>query len=424
MTISSGLWFDAKMAREFSLLLAGDALITRPWSHIRATAFVGLIDAIRGADVAIANLETVVHDFSDPAQADAGGVYMASPPVIAKELKWAGFDMLAHANNHSFDYGVPGVLDTIRHVESEGLIIAGSGVDLQHARAPQYFHSNGSTVALVAMASDFVRYGRASYSRPDMVGRPGINALAIRRRQVKMSPLRAWDSLRATISRLFGLPKATLKSSNLEFVIAWGGDIDAADRSANLDVISEAACKADIVVTSIHAHRQPRCLAMFAREAINRGSHLVLIHGPHQIRGVEFYRGRPIFYSLGDLVFESEYVTRLPAEAYQRVGLAPDASSEALRALNDKHMSGLLQNRDAYQAVVAVISIANDGLRRIRLLPIVLNFESSDGTRGRPQLASPEHGKAIIGLIQKRSNGFGTVVSYDPVGNFGEVDLR
>lgn len=43
-----------------SLLLAGDALITRPWSNVRDGSFLSLIDYIRGADVAIANLETVI----------------------------------------------------------------------------------------------------------------------------------------------------------------------------------------------------------------------------------------------------------------------------------------------------------------------------------------------------------------------------
>ena len=148
------------MKREVSLLLAGDAQITRLWSQVREPSFLSLIDAIRAADVAIANLETVIHDFKGHAQADAGGVYMASPPVIAAELKWAGFDMLSHANNHAFDYGAVGVLDTIHHVESEGLIVAGSGADLRAARKPHYFYCNGSTVALIAMASDFVHYER------------------------------------------------------------------------------------------------------------------------------------------------------------------------------------------------------------------------------------------------------------------------
>jgi hypothetical protein len=167
------------MSREISLLLAGDALLTRPWSHVRDADFIGLIEEIRDADVAIANLETVIHEFKGHAQADSGGTYMASPPRIATELKWAGFDMLAHANNHAFDYGASGILETLEHAEREGLIVAGSGPDLQRARAPRYLQCDGSRVALVAMAVDFVSYGKASASRPDLHGRPGINPLSL-----------------------------------------------------------------------------------------------------------------------------------------------------------------------------------------------------------------------------------------------------
>ena len=98
--------------------------------------------------------------------------------------------------------------------------------------------------------------------------------------------------------------------------------------------------------------------------------------------GVELYKGHPIFYSLGDFVFESEYVSRLPAEAYQRVGLAPDAPIEALRASSGKHMSGLLQNRDAYRSIIAMLSIVDGRLSRVRLLPIDLNFKATDGSWG------------------------------------------
>jgi poly-gamma-glutamate synthesis protein (capsule biosynthesis protein) len=127
------------MPRELSLFLAGDALITRPWSHLHDADFLSLIDTIRGADVAIANLETVIHEFKGHAQADSGGTYTTSSPQIAAELKWAGFDMLAHANNHTFDYGASGVLETIAHVEGEGLIIAGSGKGPAKRASPAIF---------------------------------------------------------------------------------------------------------------------------------------------------------------------------------------------------------------------------------------------------------------------------------------------
>jgi poly-gamma-glutamate synthesis protein (capsule biosynthesis protein) len=206
----------------------------------------------------------------------------------------------------------------------------------------------------------------------------------------------------------------------VEVALEWDRRPDPADLNPNLEAIADAASKADIVVASIHAHRQGPWLEKVARQAIDRGSHIVLIHGPHEVRGVELYRGRPIFYALGDFVFETQYITRLPAEAYQRAGLSPDASPEALK---DADVSELQKNREAFEALVAVLDFAQGDLSRLRLLPVDLNFDSKDGSRGRPQLASLDVAKRIVERAASRSARFGTKIRYDPDENVGVVVL-
>ena len=88
-----------------SLFLAGDSIITQPWSHITDPSFQRLIGEIRAVDAAIVNLEMLIHEYRGYAQAESGGSHLAAPPKIATELAWAGIDMVAHANNHTFDYG-------------------------------------------------------------------------------------------------------------------------------------------------------------------------------------------------------------------------------------------------------------------------------------------------------------------------------
>ena len=165
--------------QDLTLFLAGDALITQPWSHVEDPGFLRLVAEMRAADVAIVNLETVIHEFKGHAQADSGGTYMASPPRIAGELKWAGVDMASAANNQAFDYGSIGILETVDHLEAAGLVLAGIGRNLQSARAPAFLKSGGATVGMVSMASTFIPYGRASRSRGDMRGRPGLNPLGL-----------------------------------------------------------------------------------------------------------------------------------------------------------------------------------------------------------------------------------------------------
>jgi poly-gamma-glutamate synthesis protein (capsule biosynthesis protein) len=409
---------------EISLFLAGDALITRPWSHVREAAFLSLLTEIRAADVAIANLETVIHEFKGYAQADSGGTYMSSPPQIAAELKWAGFDMLAHANNHTFDYGTSGVLETIEHLQKAGLVVAGSGKDLQDARSPRYFSCPGGIVALVAMASDFVRYGKASRSRRDLHGRPGLNPLTVTQEGEILLPTPMVNRLRA-ITRLMGLncPKLDGIFFRLGRRAAWAPQIETADLEANLDAISEAASGAELVVASIHAHKQGHWLSEFAHQAIEHGACVIFVHGPHEIRGIELYRGKPIFYSMGDFVYETDHINRFPAEAYERLGLAPDAMVSDLQTASAKLSTALSRQRRVFEGLAACIYMSDGSVIRIRLIPMDLQFDNNRESRGRPQLASPELGSQIIERVAGQSRQYGTQIRYDQNANCGEVVL-
>jgi poly-gamma-glutamate capsule biosynthesis protein CapA/YwtB (metallophosphatase superfamily) len=409
---------------EISLFLAGDALIIRPWSHVRETRFLGLVGEIRAAGVAVANLETVIHEFKGYAQADSGGTYTASPPQIAAELKWAGFDMLAHANNHTFDYGTSGVLETIEHAEKAGLILAGSGKDLQDARAPRYFRCDEGTVSLVSMASDFVSYGKASKSRPDLHGRPGVNPLTVTEEHRIPMPALIASPFRA-VARRIGLKRSFVEraSSRLGVRFHSVARMESADLQANLDAVAEGASKADVVVASIHAHRQGAWLGKFARQTIERGAGVVFVHGPHHVRGIELYRGKPIFYSMGNFVYETEHITRFPAETYERLGLAPDATLSDLQRVRDELPTGLLRERQTFEGFVASISISVGKVTRIRLIPTDLQFDSDGESRGRPQLASPELGRRILQTVAGHSREYGTQISYEPGDNCGHVVL-
>jgi poly-gamma-glutamate capsule biosynthesis protein CapA/YwtB (metallophosphatase superfamily) len=418
--------------RDVSILFAGDALITRPWSHIAEPSFLQLVDEIRAADVSITNLETVIHEFRGYAQHNCGGTYMASPPLIATELKWAGFDMVAHANNHTFDYGSEGVLETIEHVEKSGLALAGSGVDLQQARAPRYFRSKGVVIGLVAMAASFISYGQASRSRLDMRGRPGLNPLSLTsRHKAIVVPPGAAARMRA-LGRFLGRDPRELEDRSFKiglrfhvgrhFGLERSQELSTSHRSANLEAISLATRDADIVVVSIHAHFQGRWLREFAMDAIDLGAAIVFIHGPHAVRGIEAYRGKPIFYSLGDFVFEIESIEKFPAEAYERAGLGESTSAGEFKAVQ-KSLFKHLSRRSAFEGVAAVVRIAEGRASAVRLLPLDLQFDSTEQDRGRPRMASPEVGKRIIEAIAARSKAHGTSVQYDAAANCGYVAL-
>lgn len=404
-------------AEGLGLFLSGDSIITRPWSHVQNPSFLELVAEIRAADVSITNLETVIHEFKGYAQANSGGAYLASPPEVARELRWAGFDVVAHANNHAFDYGSTGVLETLEHVERAGLLLAGSGKDLQEARAPRYCHTSNGTLGLVAMASDFVPYGKASYSRHDMPGRPGINPLTVtggKRAILVPEPMRE----RLRFLTKFGL--SVRRGDHYGLIL--GFQVDPRDLKANLAAIAEAASKSDIVVASIHAHRQGAWLTKFAHQAIEHGANIVFMHGPHKVGPIELYRGCPIFYSMGDFVFEIRYVTRFPAEAYEAVGLPHDAPTHDYA----KARAYKLERPQSYKGIAASVAFATNRKRVacVRVLPIDLQFTAENENRGRPQLASPQLGREIITKLAIISRPLGTRIIYDEMRNCGELILE
>src|SRR6266508_4305419 len=96
--------------------LTGDSIITRKLSVYQEPEFTGLIDLVRGADVAFTNLEMLFHDYESYPMNESGGTWMRADPALIKELSWAGFDLVSRANNHSGDYGVGGMRLTTKYV--------------------------------------------------------------------------------------------------------------------------------------------------------------------------------------------------------------------------------------------------------------------------------------------------------------------
>src|SRR5262249_1349963 len=94
--------------------------------------------------------------------------------------------------------------------------------------------------------------------------------------------------------------------------------------------VREAHELSDVVLLSVHAHEYgedeeapAEFLPAFARRMIGEGASLVVGPGPHLLRGMEIYKGQPIFYSLGNFVGQNELVSRLPADSYERFRVDP-----------------------------------------------------------------------------------------------------
>jgi poly-gamma-glutamate synthesis protein (capsule biosynthesis protein) len=408
----------------FSLALTGDSIITQRLSPYREPEFVSLIELLRGADAAFTNLEMLFHDYEGPPSHESGGTWMRADPRLANELTWAGFDMVSRANNHAGDFGVEGLLQTSRHVRDAGLVEAGVGRSLAEAREAKYFESGRARLALVSAASTFTPSSRAGNTRGDMPARPGLSPLRFTTTYV-VTPERLAD-LRRVASELAG---RTLPEGN---ILNFGGrrymagpkpgtrtEPELEDVTEIARVVKSAASLADLVVVSLHCHESggdrsapADFITAFAHAVIDAGADVFVGHGPHVLRGIEIYKGKPIFYSLANFIFQNESVLRMPADSYEQYDLGPEAqAADYLDARYDFDRRSFPADREYWDSVVATTKWQGRRLTEVALQPITLGFGQPRSQRGRPKFASPADASRILETLTTRSKAFGTAVT-------------
>lgn len=366
-----------------------------------------VVPLFRNADVGFANQEGSIFDLKTfpyyPA-AETGGGLPLSPSTVAGDLKAMGITVVSKANNHATDWGTEGLVYTMKTLAAAGVAFAGSGYDLTQARAPVYLTTaKGIKVAVVDCASSFTPMSVAGppgdrRGQPTR-GRPGISALHVQR--VFLLPPRQIAALRAI------LPAGAASSSAGEIDLgeeAFRGstrlgstwEMDKADLAAILDSVREARKHADFVIFSIHAHEtaqgaasedptpadfEPRLFHM----AIDAGADVVVRNGPHHLNGIEIYKGRPIFYSLGSLFFD------FGGKKTYTISGGPTITFP----------------NDWYETVVPVVRYESGRASEIKLYPMVIESSTSP-TGGAPHPASRASGVRILDRLRTLSAPFGT----------------
>ncbi len=427
------------LAGRLTFVATGDSIISRPVSvYENEPAFRAVADTVRGATVAFTNFETTVFDareFVPPPQAEYGGLWNVATPNEATELKGLGFDMVSRANNHTTDWGVEGMLETDRILDKTGFVHAGSGRDLGEARAPAFFQTAAGRVAMISTASSHSLLSRAAHSRPDIRGRPGLSFLRTVRTVTLDRP--TYTALRnATIAmRVSQTPPGDEEMTFFGTRVTRGDanrmDLRADERDVAevLQQVRSARQQADFVFVTIHTHEPgnwsevpPEFLERFARAAIDAGADMFLGHGPHQVRAIEIYKGRPIFYSLGNFLFQFETFGPQAADVYETYNLDVFRTTigEFFESIKGK---GLEFKEDIWWESVMARSVWEKGtLQRIELHPIDLGYGLPRAQKGTPRPASPALARKIIERLDRLSRPYGTTVRLE--NNIGIVDLK
>jgi poly-gamma-glutamate capsule biosynthesis protein CapA/YwtB (metallophosphatase superfamily) len=362
-------------AQTMTLTLTGQSMI-RTDIRAHSPAAVPEIQSLLKGDVIFTNFETSIYDPSK-GQKRTDGRFI-SPPEAMEALKTFGFNLLSLANNHSYDLKAAGVDNVMEQSTRLNIAHAGVGKTIDEAAAPGYLKTPKGTVALIAMASGLVPDGGNATA-----SRAGVNELHV-----------------------------------------TGDKPSDEDTRRILQSIGEARKKADLVIVYEHNHifakpfqtimleelperlAPPEWLKKWTHAEIDAGADIVVMHGAPLLHGVEIYHGHPIFFDLGNFIFQVP-----PADI-------------------------LLDEPILWESVVAYVEFQGRNLQSIKFRPIAQNKigegqpdvheEHTDNlfrqTRGLPKTAIGEQAHYILERLADLSRPFGTTVVVN--GDTAEVKLK
>lgn len=423
------------------IVACGDALFSS--SDLARRLDPRLVGLLKDADGTFANAEFVCPKPSTP-PAPRRFVTAVKPAAI-DELAAIGVNMFSFANNHTGDFGPQGVVDTIEAAEARGILWSGIGRSLEEARMAKFRDTPNGRIGLVSASSTRSAEFAASSPGRGIEPRPGLNPLRWGRAYVL--PDADFKELQR-IEASLGIADSRKEVLRVEVVKDPGPDrfgfgsffegslqiergshahvryySNDRDRKAILDNIRDAKNRAECALVSLHTHEgthenwyTPRVASFieeFAHQAIEAGADAVLCHGAHMLRGIEFHRGRPIFYSLNSLFMEFEAgEQRMTPEMYEAYGFTKD------HLPSDLHMSRIHDangNKQGFYAeprfsrsIVAICDYAEDGVT-VKLVPLDLDLNRKRvSDRGVPAIAGREEAQAIANDMTRLSSYYGT----------------
>jgi poly-gamma-glutamate capsule biosynthesis protein CapA/YwtB (metallophosphatase superfamily) len=194
----------------------------------------------------------------------------------------AGFGVMCLANNHILDAGHQAMLDNRSRLNVAGVATCGAGANLTEARDPAIVETAGQRFGFLAYCSVFLKGYEA------LTDRPGLAPLRAYNQYYDASPDYYYPG---TLPRMETQP-------------------DPIDHQNLIDDIAAVRPTVDTLVVSVHwgDHQRPHVLSdhelRTARTCIDHGADVVIGHHQHGLRGIEWYKDKPIFYGLGHFVLD------------------------------------------------------------------------------------------------------------------------
>lgn len=411
--------------------------------------FDEIVNWMSGCDVKCFNLETTINRPSDDCYGFFynGGSFLRANPEILEDCRRFGFNMTSFCNNHAFDWSYEGLLKTLDYLDEGGWVHAGCGRNLDEAAAPAYLDATGGRVALIGITSSVNDACMAGRQSRRVRGRPGVNKLRYKETLV-VTPEQMQNLKELAAATDVNGPDEIVRKEgylppmaegyfdfgrNLHFregqVCGRETTCEPADLKRVERAIYEAKFQSDFILITIHSHEpkgavkdEPsQFLEEFAHKCIDMGADAVIGHGPHLLRPIEVYKGKPIFYSLGDFVLENENAPYAPEDFFNKQGLTcDDALHDFYRKRSNEFTRGLQTQKVMFETVLPRWEMDETGkLTKLELLAVELGFGKPP--RSQSGLPAPANDGTILERLAKMSAPYG--VTMQITGNTATVIL-
>ena len=383
-----------------TVTLTGQSMLR---SDIRATApaEVPVIKGLLKGDVIFSNLEAAVAEKGEGVKEGRG---FLTPPEALDALKSFGFNLLALSGNHAFDLKATGIRNTIREADDRKIVHAGTGNNVAEAVAPGYLHTSKGTIALIASASGLIAPGGSATA-----DRPGVNELRVE----------AGGKENEATEDLAG---------------AAGNSPNPDDSRRILESIREARQHADLVIVYQHNHvfanhsfatifteGMPERLApnewliKWTHQEIDAGADIIVMHGAPLLHGVEIYHGRPIFYDLGNFIYNVPPTITYIDEPMAWESMVAQVEFQGLNP-GQSHAGTTLKSISLRPLVLNVIGEGQPDMHNA-----YTNNQFLD-TRGLPSAATGARAGYILQRVADMSKPFGTTIEVK--GETAEIKLK
>jgi poly-gamma-glutamate capsule biosynthesis protein CapA/YwtB (metallophosphatase superfamily) len=423
------------MKKTMTFSATGDSLILRriPEGY---SGFEEVSNYIKSAEARMTNLETVLSNFDCYASAYCGGIWVNATSDVLQDLISYGFNLYGWANNHTMDYSYEGLKSTKKALDEAGVSHAGAGMDLEEASSSTIINLPSGQVGMISICSSSNDAARAGSKTKDLPGRPGLNPLRYKAIYTitpeQMNTLREIAEKtkingRRNLSKIEGFtvkePEGTFDFGSILF---REGDKEGKNTYPNMidinrtkKAIEDALSFVDYVVVMVHSHEikgdvntQPDYFfEEFARTCIDSGACAVIGAGTHQLKAIEMYKNRPIFYSLGNFIFQTDYIKLLPSDYYERHGYPYDYTAEQVIEEHSKRTErGLNKDVNNFRSVIPFFEMNGDKLTKLVLKPIELGFGKSNPLYGLPYPAGRQASKELFDYLDNLNKEYGTVM--------------